>query len=104
MHHIHSSPPANNPEQTGDSEQEWIVNGIGRVNEDQLYHIQGVQQYCKPTFIPVKETARSTTAILSRIFIAADQYLPYSCNFKKKVVDKAWSQKLILLSVFNQKL
>lgn len=83
-------------------QKERIVNGIERVNEDQLYHIQGVLKYCKPTFISVQDiSARSTIAILSRIFIAADQYLPYSCNFKKKVVDKAWSQKLILLSEFN---
>lgn len=35
------------------------------------------------------------SASLSQIFLTADQYLPYSCNEKKKpVVDKASSQKL----------
>lgn len=34
------------------------------------------------------------SASLSQIFLTADQYLPYSCNEKKTVVDKASSQKL----------
>lgn len=34
------------------------------------------------------------SASLSQIFLTADQYLPYSCNEIKPVVDKASSQKL----------
>lgn len=34
------------------------------------------------------------SASLSQIFLTADQYLPYSYNEKKPVVDKASSQKL----------
>lgn len=34
------------------------------------------------------------SASLSQIFLTVDQYLPYSCNEKNPVVDKASFQKL----------
>lgn len=34
-----------------------------------------------------------------RIFLAADQYVPYSCN-KEMDVDKAWSQKFVAANQF----
>lgn len=42
---------------------------------------------------------RSMRASLLRIFPAADQYLPYSCN-KEMDVDKAWSQKFVAANQF----
>lgn len=41
------------------------------------------------------------SASLSQIFLTADQYLPYSCNEKNPVVDKASSQKLSAAFVYR---
>lgn len=46
--------------------------------------------YCKLNIIRVQEMRAS----LSRIVLAADQYLAYSCN-KQTEVNKAKSQKLV---------
>lgn len=44
--------------------------------------------------------AKLAIASLSWIFLATDQYLPYSCNKIKPGVDKAWLPKLVTTNQF----
>lgn len=46
--------------------------------------------------------ARLARSSFSRVFLAANQYLPYGCNKKKKNVDKAWSQRNKFISGKSQ--
>lgn len=56
--------------------------GLQYVNLGELFTV-------KPTFIRLRDIfMRFARASLLQIFLAADQYLPYSCN-KKPGVDKA---------------